>query len=55
MDGKRFFLEVQPNIPESLARLKDLASDLYYSWDRQVRALFFRLDADLWSSTGHNP
>lgn len=55
MDGKRYFLEVQPNIPESLARLKDLASDLYYSWDRQVRALFFRLDADLWSSTGHNP
>ncbi len=55
MDGKRFLLEVQPNIPDSLSRLNELAADLYYSWDRQVRALFFRLDSNLWNSTGHNP
>ena len=55
MSGTRFTLEVQPRIPEALQRLEDLANDLFYSWDRQVRRLFIRLDKDLWSSSGHNP
>ncbi|MEA2094977.1 MAG: alpha-glucan family phosphorylase, partial [Pseudomonadota bacterium] len=55
MAGTRFTLEVQPRIPESLARLEELANDLFYSWDRQVRRLFTRLDQDLWGSSGHNP
>lgn len=55
MNEKRFALEVQPNIPERLSRLQELADDLLYSWDRRVRGLFFRLDRELWESTGHNP
>lgn len=55
MTGTRFSLEVQPNIPVKIARLADLANDLLYSWDRQVRGLFFRLDRELWESCGHNP
>jgi starch phosphorylase len=55
MAGTRFTLEVQPRIPQSLARLEELANDLSYSWDRQVRRLFTRLDQDLWGSSGHNP
>lgn len=55
MKEKRFILEVQPNIPDRLARLEELANDLLYSWDRRVRGLFFRLDRALWESTGHNP
>ena len=55
MSGTRFSLEVQPRIPAELKRLEDLASDLFYSWDRQVRRLFTRLDQDLWGSSGHNP
>ncbi|HKK05033.1 MAG TPA: alpha-glucan family phosphorylase [Gammaproteobacteria bacterium] len=55
MSGTRFSLEVQPRIPAKLARLEELASDLLYSWDRQVRGLFFRLDRDLWEACGHNP
>ncbi|MDX2456153.1 MAG: alpha-glucan family phosphorylase [Gammaproteobacteria bacterium] len=55
MSGTRFTLEVQPRIPAALQRLEDLANDLFYSWDRQVRRLFIRLDKDLWSSSGHNP
>ena len=51
----RFSLEVQPVIPQRLARLTELANDLLYSWDRQVRGLFFRLDSDLWEQCGHNP
>jgi starch phosphorylase len=55
MPGTRFILEVKPIIPESLKRLEELANDLFYSWDRQVRWLFTRLDRDVWKSCGHNP
>ncbi len=55
MAGTRFSVEVQPSLPERLSRLNDLAEDLFYSWDRQVRGLYFRLDPDLWESCGHNP
>ncbi|MGD8742878.1 MAG: alpha-glucan family phosphorylase [Granulosicoccaceae bacterium] len=55
MIGTRFTLEVRPVLPERLARLDELANDLLYSWDRQVRSLFFRLDAELWETSGHKP
>ncbi len=55
MPGTRFALEVQPELPENLTRLRELANDLLYSWDRGVRSLFFRLDPVLWDSCGHNP
>ena len=55
MSGTRFALEVQPTLPEKLARLSELANDLLYSWDRNVRSLYFRLDHALWESSGHNP
>src|SRR5512147_1914001 len=55
MSGTRFTLEVQPRIPKQLKRLEELANNLLYSWDRQVRRLFTRLDQDLWGSCGHNP
>lgn len=55
MKEKQFILEVQPNIPDRLARLEELANDLLYSWDRRVRGLFYRLDRELWEETGHNP
>ena len=40
----RFSLEHQPVIPKELSRLVELASDLVYSWDRNIRSLFHRLD-----------
>ena len=55
MPGTRFILEVKPRIPEPLKRLEELANNLFYSWDRQVRRLFTRLDRDVWGSCGHNP
>ena len=55
MPGTRYTLEVQPVIPERLNRLQELANDLLYSWDREVRGLFFRLDRELWEACGHNP
>ena len=55
MAGNRYPLEVRPVIPEALGRLHDLAGNLIYSWDRRVRALFRRIDADLWDLCDHNP
>ncbi|MFA7388254.1 MAG: alpha-glucan family phosphorylase [Thiohalobacteraceae bacterium] len=55
MVGTRFSIEVQPQLPARLGRLQELAEDLLYSWDRQVRGLFYRLDPELWESCGHNP
>lgn len=55
MSGTRFVLECQPNLPKSLSRLNELANNMLYSWDRGIRGLFFRLDAELWETSGHNP
>ncbi len=55
MPGTLYTLEVQPNIPQELACLHDFANNLYYSWSRKVRGLFFRMDPGLWEDCGHNP
>lgn len=51
----RYALEVQPVLPARLTRLEELANDLFYSWDRPVRSLFYRLDPELWEACTHNP
>ncbi|MEP7062936.1 MAG: alpha-glucan family phosphorylase [Betaproteobacteria bacterium] len=53
--GTPFVIEVSPIIPPRLARLQDLASNLWYSWDRPTRELFERLHPGLWDAVGHNP
>jgi len=53
--GTPFALEVNPKIPRRLARLDEIAHDLWYSWDRSTRQLFARLDNELWNSVGHSP
>jgi starch phosphorylase len=53
--GTAFPLEVIPRIPPELARLEELANNLWFSWDRSTRALFARLDPVLWEAVGHNP
>ena len=55
MSETRFKLEVRPKIPERLQGLETLANDLYYSWDRNVRGLFYGMDRQLWRDCGHNP
>ncbi len=55
MTGTRFSLEIQPTLPSSLSGLDEIANDLLYSWDREVRRLFRRLDPALWDSCAHNP
>jgi len=54
--GTTFNLEVNPRIPPRLARLEELANNLWYSWDiMPTRALFSRLDPNLWNAVGHSP
>src|SRR4030095_13664300 len=53
--GTRYQLEVNPKIPKRLARMEELAGNLWYSWDRATRAIFARLNPTLWDSVGHNP
>ena len=53
--GTRYSIEVQPRIPQRLARLQELASNLWYSWDRPTRALFARLNPALWDAVAHSP
>lgn len=50
-----YTLELRPRLPPRLERLDQLAGNLYYSWDRRVRALFYRLDAGLWRECANNP
>ena len=53
--GTCFELEVCPTIPERIARLEELADNLYYSWVRELRQLYAQLDRDLWTQCGNNP
>lgn len=55
MSPRRFSIEVQPVLPERLSGLRELANDLYYSWDPGVRRLFRHLDPDCWEACAHNP
>lgn len=55
MTTKHFKIEFQPKIPERLASLEELANDLYYSWNTEIRMLFRRLDRELWEKCNHNP
>jgi len=44
-----------PPFPERIARLEDLAVDLWWSWHTETREVFRRLDYASWRATAHNP
>jgi starch phosphorylase len=46
---------VLPALPEALSRLSELAYNLIFSWNHNIRAVFRRLDPALWKASGHNP
>lgn len=48
-------LEVRPQLPKTLSGLNELSDNLLYSWDRNARSLFYRLDHELWEQCDHNP
>jgi starch phosphorylase len=44
-----------PRLPERIARLEELAIDLWWSWHPEARSVFRGLDYGLWRATAHNP
>jgi len=48
-------VNVVPNLPPSLERLRELAYNLRWGWDQETIKLFRRLDRDLWKTSYHNP
>lgn len=54
MHGSLFSLEVNARIPDNLRRLPELAGNLVYSWDRDLRRLFRYLDSDLYDTCNGN-
>ena len=46
---------VIPSIPKKLARLKDLAYNLWWSWNNEAIELFYQIDHELWDETHFNP
>jgi starch phosphorylase len=54
LDGNVTNPQTHP-IPERLRRLRELASDLWWSWNPSARGVFRQLDYSLWRQTAHNP
>ena len=48
-------LEVHPALPAPIAALADIAANVWSAWTAEARALFARLDPDLWESLSRNP
>ncbi len=46
---------VLPSLPEPLKPLREIAYNLWWSWNLDAVDLFRRLDRDLWEVAGHNP
>ncbi len=43
------------DLPKRLARLGELAFNLWWTWQPEAARLFGKLDYDLWERLGHNP
>ncbi|WNR45577.1 alpha-glucan family phosphorylase [Paenibacillus roseipurpureus] len=42
-------------LPPSIARLNELAYNLWFSWNWDALGLFERIDVEKWKQSGHNP
>ncbi len=45
----------RPTQPDRIARIEELAADLWWSWHPEAREVFRRIDYALWRATAHNP
>src|SRR5437870_489264 len=46
---------VVPALPKPLLRLRELAYNIWWTWNGEGMELFRRLDTDLWNDTNQNP
>lgn len=43
------------NLPDSLKKLEELAYNLWFSWNPDIRDIFREIDVDVWRECGRNP
>lgn len=48
-------LSVFPKLPPAIARLEELAYNLWWSWEPDAQQLFAEIDPTLWEAANHNP
>jgi starch phosphorylase len=46
---------VVPNLPKKLEPLRDITSNIWWSWDHDAAALMLRIDRNLWNKEDNNP
>ena len=46
---------VIPALPTALEPLREVATNLRWTWDRETKQLFERLDPQAWEASGHDP
>src|SRR4051812_16834444 len=46
---------VRPALPAELARLEELANNIWWCWHQDAIELFARIDRERWRESGHNP
>ncbi|MCP4709293.1 MAG: glycosyltransferase family 1 protein [Planctomycetes bacterium] len=46
---------VVPSIPDNLRALKEIANNIWWTWEHDAIDLFRRVDHTLWRQTNHNP
>ena len=50
-----FAFNVIPKLPGALEPLREMAFNLWWTWEPDARILFRSIDRDLWERTNHNP
>lgn len=48
-------ISVHPVLPDRIQRVRELAQNLWWSWNPEAVAIFAELGRDLWEECGHNP
>lgn len=46
---------VQPNLPDNIKFLEELASDMWFTWNAHAISLFVQIDPQLWTAAKRNP
>ena len=48
-------ITVLPNLPARIARLHEMAHNMYWTWQPAARSLYRELDGDVWEASNHDP
>ena len=46
---------VKPQLPDRISKLKDIANNVWWTWNVDSLKLFEKIDFDLWQKVGKNP